>query len=111
MKVIESIHIDDRSYRRLIDLLRGKTGLNFEYYNPMFVEKRIKSRRIRVNCQSAEEYYEYLSSKKEEIRKFVDGFTINFTFFFRFFYLSNFKKYKSFLLLLFRLGDLFLSRR
>ncbi len=83
MKVIESIHIDDNSYRRLIDLLRGKTGLNFEYYNPNFIEKRIKSRMIRVNCQTAEEYYKYLSSKKEEISKFVDGFTINYTFFYR----------------------------
>ena len=83
MKLIESIHIDNVSYRRLIKLLRIKTGLNFEYYNQLFIEKRIKSRMIRVNCDDPEDYLKHISSQKEEVKKFVDGFTINYTFFFR----------------------------
>ncbi|MFX1345401.1 MAG: CheR family methyltransferase [Promethearchaeota archaeon] len=83
MKFIESIHIDNISYRRLIKLLGVKTGLNFEYYNKAFIEKRIKSRMIRVNCDDPEDYLKRISSQKEEVKKFVDGFTINYTFFFR----------------------------
>jgi len=83
VKLIENIHIDNVSYRRLIKLLRVKTGLNFEYYNKPFIEKRIKSRMIRVNCDDPEDYLKQISSQKEEVKKFVDGFTINYTFFFR----------------------------
>ncbi len=83
MKLIESIHIDNFSYRRLIKLLKIKTGLNFEYYNKHFIEKRIKSRMIRVNCDDPEDYLKHISSQKEEIKNFVDGFTINYTFFIR----------------------------
>ena len=83
MKVIENIPIDDISYNALIKLLRNKTGLNFEYYNKPFIEKRIKSRMIRVHCNTLDEYYRYIASNQPEIKKFVDGFTVNYTFFFR----------------------------
>ncbi|MFX0028009.1 MAG: CheR family methyltransferase [Candidatus Hermodarchaeota archaeon] len=83
MKLVESIHIDNNSYHRLIKLLRAKTGLNFEYYNKPFIEKRIKSRMIRVKCDDPEDYIKQISSHQEEVKKFVDSFTINYTFFFR----------------------------
>jgi len=38
---------------------------------------------IRVNCNDPEDYFKQISSQKEEVKKFVDGFTINYTFFFR----------------------------
>ena len=83
MTFIEDIVIDDEMYLKLLNLLREKTGLNFQYYRRPFIEKRIKSRMIRVDRWTLEEYYTYLLSKGEEIKKFVDGFTINYTFFFR----------------------------
>ncbi|MFX1278435.1 MAG: CheR family methyltransferase [Promethearchaeota archaeon] len=83
MKLIESIHIDTNSYHKLLKLLRVKTGLNFEYYNKHFIEKRIKARMIRVKCADPEDYLKEISSKENEVKKFVDGFTINYTFFFR----------------------------
>ena len=64
-------------------MLKVKTGLNFEYYNKQFIEKRIKSRMIRVNCNTLDDYFRYLSSKREEVKLFVEGFTVNYTFFFR----------------------------
>ncbi|MFX1276168.1 MAG: CheR family methyltransferase [Promethearchaeota archaeon] len=67
----------------LLDLLKEKTGLNFEYYRKNFIEKRIKSRMIRVNCWTLKDYYKYLFADEEEVRKFLKGFTINYTFFFR----------------------------
>jgi len=83
VNIIENIIIDDNMYLKLLHLLREKTGLNFEYYRRAFIEKRIKSRMIRVNSRTLNEYYDYLLSKDGEVKKFVDGFTINYTFFFR----------------------------
>lgn len=83
MKKFENIHVDDNSYYSLISLLRVKTGLNFEYYNKPFIEKRIKARMIRVKCTTLNDYYRYIAKTKGEVKKFVDGFTVNYTFFFR----------------------------
>ena len=83
MCIIENISVDNKSYSALINLLKVKTGLNFEYYNRPFIEKRIKARMIRVKCKTLSEYFEYLSGRREEVKKFVDGFTVNYTFFFR----------------------------
>jgi chemotaxis methyl-accepting protein methylase len=52
---------------------------------------------IRVPCTRVEEYYDYLFSHDEEIKKFSDGFTINYTHFFR-----DWEVYKTF-------QDLFLA--
>lgn len=81
--LIDRIYVDKNSYHRLIALLKDKTGLNFKYYNKTFIEKRIKSRMIRVNCGTLDDYYKYISSNQSEIIKFIDGFTVNYTFFFR----------------------------
>jgi len=83
VNLIEDIIIDDKTYLKLLQLLREKTGLNFEYYRRSFIEKRIKSRIIRVKSRTLEEYYDYLLMKESEVKKFIDGFTINYTFFFR----------------------------
>lgn len=38
---------------------------------------------IRVNCDSLTDYYKYIISNDTEVKKFINGFTINYTFFFR----------------------------
>jgi chemotaxis methyl-accepting protein methylase len=83
VRIIENIPIDNKSYNSLISLLKVKTGLNFEYYNKSFIKKRIKSRMIRVQCNTLDDYFRYISLNREEVKKFVDGFTVNYTFFFR----------------------------
>ena len=83
MNAFENIPVDDGAYNALISLLRAKTGLNFEYYNKSFIEKRIKSRMIRVPAKTFDDYFRYISSSSGEVKKFVDGFTVNYTFFFR----------------------------
>ncbi len=83
MSLIENIRIDDNVYHVLLGLLKKKTGLNFQYYRRAHIEKRIMARMIRVKCKTLESYYEYLFSNQDEIRKFLDSFNINFTFFFR----------------------------
>ncbi|MFX1457632.1 MAG: CheR family methyltransferase [Promethearchaeota archaeon] len=83
MCIIENIVIDDKSYKALLNLLKDKTGLNFEYYNRPYIEKRIKTRMIRVKCSTLNEYFQFISANRGEIKKFIDGFTINYSFFFR----------------------------
>jgi len=94
---IESIKIDDHVYSVLLRLLKNKAGINFEYYRKNFIEKRIKSRMIRIPCKKLEEYYDYLFSHDEEIKNFIENFTINYTHFFR-----DWEVYKTF-------QDLFLA--
>jgi len=81
--LIDNIPVDEKSYNALIQLLTKKTGLNFKYYNKTFIEKRIKSRMLRVPCKTINQYYDYISLNNEEIKKFIEGFTVNYTFFFR----------------------------
>ncbi|MFX1418617.1 MAG: hypothetical protein ACFE9N_06830 [Promethearchaeota archaeon] len=45
---IDDIQIDEDCYTLLIRLLMDTTGLNLDCYQRNFVEKRIKSRMIRV---------------------------------------------------------------
>ncbi|MFX0006826.1 MAG: CheR family methyltransferase [Candidatus Hermodarchaeota archaeon] len=80
---IDDIQIDEDYYNLLIHLLMNTTGLNLEYYQRNFVEKRIKSRMIRVGCNTLESYYNFLLENACETDKFLDCFNINYSVFFR----------------------------
>ncbi len=80
---IDDIQIDDDYYNLLIHLLMNSTGLNLDYYQRNFIEKRIKSRMIRVNCDTLESYYNFLLETPSETEKFLDCFNINYSIFFR----------------------------
>jgi len=81
--MMEKINIGNDIYPILLRLLSNKTGLNFEYYNRLHIEKRIKARIIRVKCTTLDDYYRYLFSNEKEFRRFIDGFNFNYTYFFR----------------------------
>jgi chemotaxis protein methyltransferase CheR len=79
----ERIEFRENSYQQLIKLLKKETKINFEFYQRKFIERRIKARMIRVNCNTIDLYYKYLLSNSDEIKKFVDSFNINYSYFFR----------------------------
>jgi len=79
----DSIKIKESAYQRLINILNRETRLNFDYYRRNFIERRIKSRMIRVNCQTLDDYYSYLLANYSEFENFLNGFNINYTYFFR----------------------------
>ncbi|MFX1238889.1 MAG: CheR family methyltransferase, partial [Promethearchaeota archaeon] len=56
---------------------------NFEFYRRNFIERRIKSRMIRVRCKTLDSYYEYILSNPNELEIFLASFNINYTYFFR----------------------------
>jgi len=80
---IDDIKFDSDYYVPLIHFLINATGLNLDYYRRKFVEKRIKSRMIRVNCDTLESYYRYILETPSETDKFLDCFNINYSVFFR----------------------------
>lgn len=80
---IDDIQFDEDYYNLLIHLLMNSTGLNLDYYQTNFIERRIKSRMIRANCGTLESYYKYLLETPSETDKFVDCFNINYSVFFR----------------------------
>jgi len=47
---IEDIKFDEDHYDLIIQFLNKTTGLKLGYYQRKHIEKRIKSRMIRVNC-------------------------------------------------------------
>jgi chemotaxis methyl-accepting protein methylase len=83
MSSIDNSLVGTQPFSNLLSLLKSKTGLSFEYYNPTFILKRINSRMIRVKCDTLNEYNNYIITHDDELKKFTDGFTINYTFFFR----------------------------
>jgi chemotaxis methyl-accepting protein methylase len=79
----DEIKIEQRPYQLIIDFLSEVTRINFNYYRRNFIERRLKARMIRVGSNTLDCYYKYLLSNKGEIKKFVDSFTINYSYFFR----------------------------
>lgn len=83
LTVEEKLTIKQDSFDILIKLLKEKTGLNLDYYRRTFILRRLKARMIRVSCAELDKYNKYLLSDKEELKKFVESFNINYTYFFR----------------------------
>ncbi|MBN1803295.1 MAG: protein-glutamate O-methyltransferase CheR [Candidatus Lokiarchaeota archaeon] len=78
-----NIRISEQSFQTLIGLLKEKTGLNLDYYRRTFILRRLKARMIRKKFSDLKEYNSFLLSNQEELKKFKDGFTIKYTYFFR----------------------------
>ncbi len=78
-----SILVEEDSYQKLINLLNLETKLNFQYYQRKFIERRIKSRMIRVDCSTIDSYYDYILSNPFEVNRFQESFNINYSYFFR----------------------------
>ena len=80
---IESIKFSSFELKYLLSKLSIATGINFDYYRDKFVEKRIKSRMIRLKITNATSYLNYILKNPDEIDKFKSIFTINISYFFR----------------------------
>ena len=84
MLSLRKIQTEEYFYDNLITLIAGKTGINFEMYRKVFIEKRIRARMLHVHCDTYNSYYTYLLQNLEyESEKFNDQFNIKHTYFFR----------------------------
>ncbi|MFX0101058.1 MAG: CheR family methyltransferase [Candidatus Hodarchaeota archaeon] len=80
---MERINFTDITFNELVYKLGKETGIDYKYYRRKFLEKRIKSRMIRLDLEDPQDYLNYISKQPSEIEKFLSGFTINVTNFFR----------------------------
>ncbi len=79
-----NIQTEEPFYDSLITLIAGKTGINFEMYRKVFIEKRIRARMLHVHCDTYHSYHTYLLQHLDyESEKFKDQFNIKYTYFFR----------------------------
>jgi chemotaxis methyl-accepting protein methylase len=88
---IEDINFDEDYYDLLIRFLNKTKGIELGYYQRRHIEKRIKSRMIRVNCWTLESYYNYILENTTELEVFLQNFNINYSTFFR-----NYEVYEQF---------------
>ncbi|TFG29293.1 MAG: protein-glutamate O-methyltransferase CheR [Promethearchaeota archaeon] len=80
---MESISFDPRSINNLLDQLKNQTGIEFNCYRRNFLERRIKSRMIRLGLNTDKSYLDYILTNPQEIDLFLERFTINYSYFFR----------------------------
>jgi len=67
----------------LSEKLSHDLGISFSCYRRNFFERRINSRMFRLGMENLNDYYNYIISNPSEIDDFLDGFTINYSSFFR----------------------------
>lgn len=67
----------------ILSYLKKASGINFDYYQSKFVERRIFHRMNSLNLSSYPDYYNYLTNNPNELKIFLNKFTINYTYFFR----------------------------
>ena len=87
--VLESRHllleetIGQDGMTRVFHLLRGATGVDFTYYKPSTIKRRIKRRMVLHRIERTEEYIKFLQSNPSEIEALFQDLLINVTSFFR----------------------------
>lgn len=80
---MESIIFNPHSINNLLNQLKNQTGIEFNCYRRNFLERRIKSRMIRLGLTTDQSYFDYILSNPQEIDLFLERFTINYSYFFR----------------------------
>ena len=83
MQIINTLASDKDQIQSVIDFLKAKTSIKFEYYQEKFLHKRINFRLNRLNINSYPEYVQYIQANPHEIDTFLEKFTINYSYFFR----------------------------
>jgi two-component system CheB/CheR fusion protein len=71
------------TYKKILNLLRSETGLDFAQYKSSTIYRRIERRIAIVRCQSIEDYYFELSRNQKEVHLLYKDLLIGVTGFFR----------------------------
>ena len=71
------------NFTRILQMLRGVSGLEFRLYKEQTVRRRIARRMVLLHIDSLSEYLRYLQSRPEELRTLQEEALINVTRFFR----------------------------
>lgn len=74
---------DQPHYTKIYALLRALTGVDFTYYKPTTLKRRIDRRMVVIRVQSLEEYVRFLQKNPGEADRLFQDILINVTSFFR----------------------------
>lgn len=74
---------DEQSFHRILQMLRGVSGLDLRQYKPETLRRRIARRLILLRKDSLAEYVRFLQIRPDELRLLQEDLLINVTRFFR----------------------------
>jgi two-component system CheB/CheR fusion protein len=74
---------DEQHFQRILQMLRGVSGLEFQQYKPATLRRRIGRRMILMRLENLADYARYLQVRPEELRLLQEDALINVTRFFR----------------------------
>ncbi|UWZ86939.1 CheR family methyltransferase [Occallatibacter riparius] len=74
---------DEQSFQRILQLLRGLSGLDLRLYKPETVRRRIARRMLLLRQDRLSEYHRLLQMRTDELRLLQEDVLINVTHFFR----------------------------
>jgi two-component system, chemotaxis family, CheB/CheR fusion protein len=74
---------DEQSYQRILQMLRGLSGLDLRQYKPETIRRRIARRMILMRRERLVDYHRFLQTRSDELRLLQEDVLINVTRFFR----------------------------
>ena len=80
----DEVNIEDKtSLRRIFQLLRNDTAVDFSHYKPSTIKRRLARRMTLNRVNLLEDYFNLLISNQDELKQLGQDFLINVTSFFR----------------------------
>lgn len=86
VRSLEDGHIapdDEQSYQKILQLLRGLSGLDLRQYKPETIRRRIARRMLLLRIDHLSQYLRFLQTRNDELRALQEDALINVTRFFR----------------------------
>ncbi|MBS1802235.1 MAG: PAS domain-containing protein [Acidobacteria bacterium] len=74
---------DEQSYQKILQLLRGLSGLDLRQYKPETIRRRIARRMLLLRMDHLSQYLRFLQVRTDELRTLQEDVLINVTRFFR----------------------------
>lgn len=74
---------DEHSFQKILQLLRGLSGLDLRLYKQETIRRRIARRMILLRMENLQQYLRFLQTRGDELRKLQEDALINVTRFFR----------------------------
>ena len=74
---------DEQSFQKILQMLRGLSGLDLRQYKPETIRRRIARRMLLHRLDRLADYYRFLQSRPDELRQLQEDVLINVTHFFR----------------------------
>ena len=82
-KTINSFDFEAETYSKFLSEIGESIDIDFSHYKKSIIEEAIKKRIKSFEFESNIDYFNYLKSNKDEIKRFLENITVNYSYFFR----------------------------